>query len=158
MRIRQSRKKGDMGYLDFFMLGFGSMVGVGWAVSSNHWIAQAGGPIPAFLGFIIATLLLIPIGLCHGELLATLPQGRRRLGLHQQSLWEKFILYFIMVLGTFLLDDTSLGGNLYKHHPRKFDSLALKFKSPLLCSRCSHKSIFHPSWSHPSPFIIFYKL
>ncbi len=75
MRIRQSRKKGDMGYLDFFMLGFGSMVGVGWAVSSNHWIAQAGGPIPAFLGFIIATLLLIPIGLCHGELLATLPQG-----------------------------------------------------------------------------------
>lgn len=29
MRIRQSRKKGDMGYLDFFMLGFGSMVGVG---------------------------------------------------------------------------------------------------------------------------------
>lgn len=36
MRIRQSRKKGDMGYLDFFMLGFGSMVGVGWAVSSNH--------------------------------------------------------------------------------------------------------------------------
>ena len=75
MKIRQSRKKGDMGYLDFFMLGFGSMVGVGWAVSSNHWIAQAGGPIPAFLGFIIATLLLIPIGLCHGELLATLPQG-----------------------------------------------------------------------------------
>ena len=75
MRIRQSRKQGDMGYIDFFMLGFGSMVGVGWAVSSNHWIAQAGGPIPAFLGFLIATLLLIPIGLCHGELLATLPQG-----------------------------------------------------------------------------------
>lgn len=75
MRIRQSRKKGDMGYLDFFMLGFGSMVGVGWAVSSNRWIALAGGPIPAFLGFVIATILLIPIGLCHGELLATLPQA-----------------------------------------------------------------------------------
>lgn len=72
---RQNRKQGDMGYLDFFMLGFGSMVGVGWAVSSNSWIAQAGGPIPAFIGFLIATLLLIPIGLCHGELLATLPIG-----------------------------------------------------------------------------------
>ena len=72
---RQKRKQGDMGYLDFFMLGFGSMVGVGWAVSSNSWIAQAGGPIPAFIGFLIATLLLIPIGLCHGELLATLPIG-----------------------------------------------------------------------------------
>lgn len=64
-----------MGYLDFFMLGFGSMVGVGWAVSSNHWIAQAGGPLPAFSGFLLATLLLVPIGLCHGELLATLPVG-----------------------------------------------------------------------------------
>jgi len=72
---RQNRKQGDMGYIDFFMLGFGSMVGVGWAVSSNHWIAQSGGPIPAFIGFLIATLLLVPIGLCHGELLATLPQG-----------------------------------------------------------------------------------
>lgn len=75
LKIRQNRKQGDMGYLDFFMLGFGSMVGVGWAVSSNHWIAQAGGPIPAFIGFLLATLLLVPIGLCHGELLATLPKG-----------------------------------------------------------------------------------
>lgn len=75
LKRRQRRKKGDMGYFDFFMLGFGSMVGVGWAVSSNSWIADAGGPIPAFIGFLVATLLLVPIGLCHGELLATLPMG-----------------------------------------------------------------------------------
>lgn len=75
LKNRQRHKRGHMGYFDFFMLGFGSMVGVGWAVSSNNWIAVAGGPVPAFIGFLVATLLLIPIGLCHGELLATLPKG-----------------------------------------------------------------------------------
>lgn len=58
---------------DFFMLGFGSMVGVGWAVSSNHWLAQAGGPWMAFIGFILGTILLIPIGLTYGELMSTIP-------------------------------------------------------------------------------------
>ncbi|MDO5715958.1 MAG: APC family permease [Tissierellia bacterium] len=58
---------------DFFMLGFGSMVGVGWAVSSNHWLAQAGGPLAAFLGFLLGTLLLLPIGLSHGELMSSMP-------------------------------------------------------------------------------------
>ena len=72
---RPRRSKGTMGRLDFFMLGFGSMVGVGWAVSSNHWLAQAGGPLPAFLGFLIGTLLLIPIGLSYGELMSAIPVG-----------------------------------------------------------------------------------
>lgn len=68
-------KRGNLKRLDFFMLGFGSMVGVGWAVSSNHWLAQAGGPLPAFIGFLLGTLLLIPIGLAHGELMGSLPVG-----------------------------------------------------------------------------------
>lgn len=55
------------------MLGFGSMVGVGWAVSSNRWLAQAGGPWPAFIGFLIGTLLLVPIGLAHAELMSAMP-------------------------------------------------------------------------------------
>lgn len=72
---RRKRKRGTMTKLDFFMLGFGSMVGVGWAVSSNHWLAQAGGPWPAFLGFLLGTILLIPIGLSYGELMSSLPVG-----------------------------------------------------------------------------------
>lgn len=51
------------------------MVGVGWTVSSNHWLAQAGGPWPAFIGFILGTLLLIPIGLSYGELMGALPRN-----------------------------------------------------------------------------------
>ncbi|MDO5715461.1 MAG: APC family permease [Tissierellia bacterium] len=73
-RLRK-RKRGSMTKRDFFMLGFGSMVGVGWAVSSNHWLGQAGGPWNAFIGFLIGTLLLIPIGLSYGELMSSVPVG-----------------------------------------------------------------------------------
>ena len=62
-----------MTFVHFFMLGFGSMVGVGWAVSSNRWLAQSGGVIPAFIGFIIGTLLLLPIGLSHSSLMKRMP-------------------------------------------------------------------------------------
>lgn len=72
-KIVKRTKKGKLVKLDYFMLGFGSMVGVGWAVSSNNWMAQSGGPLPAFLGFIIGILLLIPIGFCYGELTSSLP-------------------------------------------------------------------------------------
>lgn len=72
-RPRRRRKKGTLTPLDYLMLGFGSMVGVGWTVSSNHWLAQAGGPWPAFIGFLLGTLLLIPIGLTYGELMSALP-------------------------------------------------------------------------------------
>ena len=74
-RVVRRRRHGRLRQSDFFVLGFGSMIGVGWAVSSNHWLAQAGGPIPAFLGFVIGSLLLIPIGLSHGELMSALPVG-----------------------------------------------------------------------------------
>lgn len=72
IRIKRTGS-GKLKNLDFFMLGFGSMVGVGWAVSSNHWMAQAGGPWMAFSGFIIGTLLLIPISLAYGELMSKIP-------------------------------------------------------------------------------------
>lgn len=75
MKEQEKLKKTGLKKLDYFMLGFGSMVGVGWAVSSNHWLAQAGGPLPALIGFILGTLLLIPIGLAHGELMSSLPVG-----------------------------------------------------------------------------------
>ncbi len=67
------KNKGGMSVLDFIMLGFGSMVGVGWAVSTNQWLRMAGGPLPAFIGFVIGTILLLPIGLSHAELMSALP-------------------------------------------------------------------------------------
>ena len=43
-------KKG-LGTFDFFCVGFGAIVGVGWAVSLTKWMASAGGPVPAALGY-----------------------------------------------------------------------------------------------------------
>jgi amino acid transporter len=55
------------------MLGFGSIVGVGWAVSLNAWIGNGGGAVPALIGYAIATLIMIPIGLCYAEMTPAMP-------------------------------------------------------------------------------------
>ena len=67
------KKKKGLNLIDFFMLGFGSIVGVGWAVASNGWMASGGGVIPAVLGFLFFTIILIPVGFCYAELTCAMP-------------------------------------------------------------------------------------
>jgi APA family basic amino acid/polyamine antiporter len=69
----KKRKTGAMSLVDFFMLGFGSMVGVGWSVAVNGWFASGGGPISAFIAFLVGTLLMIPVGFCYAELTPAMP-------------------------------------------------------------------------------------
>lgn len=52
---------------DYFFLSFGFIIGVGWVVASGGWIESA-GPLGATGAFLIAGLLLIPVGLCYAEL------------------------------------------------------------------------------------------
>lgn len=59
--------------LDFFCIGFGSIVGVGWALSINRWMANCGGPLPASLGYIIALIMMVPVSLCYCELAPMMP-------------------------------------------------------------------------------------
>lgn len=59
--------------IDYFMLGLGSMIGVGWTVSLSSWFLESGGAIPTALAFLIGTLAVIPIGLCYGELTSAMP-------------------------------------------------------------------------------------
>ena len=66
-------KSGGVALLDFFCIGFGAIVGVGWAVSINSWIAGSGGPVPAATGYIMALVLMIPVALCYCELCSMLP-------------------------------------------------------------------------------------
>lgn len=68
----EKEKKG-VSALDFFAIGFGAIVGVGWAVSINSWMAGSGGPLPAAVGYILALVLMIPIALCYCELCSMLP-------------------------------------------------------------------------------------
>ena len=57
-------KKG-VAAIDFFCIGFGAIVGVGWAVSINNWMAGSGGPLPAACGYMMALVLMIPVALCY---------------------------------------------------------------------------------------------
>ncbi|MBQ5950958.1 MAG: APC family permease [Lachnospiraceae bacterium] len=67
-----SRKKG-VSALDFFCIGFGAIIGVGWAVSINSWMTSCGGPVPAAIGYLILLVILIPVGLCYAELVPAIP-------------------------------------------------------------------------------------
>lgn len=68
----QGEKKG-VSAVDFFCIGFGAIVGVGWAVSINGWISSCGGPVPAGIGYIVALIMMVPIALCYCELVPMLP-------------------------------------------------------------------------------------
>lgn len=64
---------GGIGAFDFFCIGFGAIVGVGWAVAINNWMASSGGPLPAALGYLIALIMMVPIALCYCELAPMMP-------------------------------------------------------------------------------------
>jgi basic amino acid/polyamine antiporter, APA family len=53
--------------VEYFTFGFGTMVGVGWLVLMDDWLAR-GGPGGGMLGFAIGGLLLFPIAHTYGRL------------------------------------------------------------------------------------------
>jgi basic amino acid/polyamine antiporter, APA family len=60
--------------VDYFTLGFGTMVGVGWLVLMDDWLGR-GGPLGVMLGFAIGGLALLPIALVYGRLVAAIPDA-----------------------------------------------------------------------------------
>ncbi len=59
---------------DFFSLGFGTMVGVGWLVVMDDWLMR-GGPLGAVLAFAIGGMVLLPIGIVYGHLVRAMPDA-----------------------------------------------------------------------------------
>jgi amino acid transporter len=59
---------------DYFTLGWGTMVGVGWLVVMDDWLLR-GGPLGGILGFAIGGSLLLPIGYVYGKLVAAMPDA-----------------------------------------------------------------------------------
>jgi basic amino acid/polyamine antiporter, APA family len=53
--------------VEYFTFGFGTMVGVGWVVLMEDWLAR-GGPGGAFLGFAVGGLLLLPVARTYGRM------------------------------------------------------------------------------------------
>jgi len=60
--------------VDYFTLGWGTMVGVGWLVVMDDWLLR-GGSLGAILGFAIGGLLLLPIGYVYGKLVMAMPDA-----------------------------------------------------------------------------------
>jgi basic amino acid/polyamine antiporter, APA family len=59
---------------DYFTLGWGSMVGVGWLVIMDDWLTR-GGALGTLLGFLIGGAVLLPIGWVYGKLVAAMPDA-----------------------------------------------------------------------------------
>jgi len=59
---------------DFFSLAFGTMVGVGWLVVMDDWLAR-GGPLGVVLAFLVGGLVLLPIGVVYGHLVRAMPDA-----------------------------------------------------------------------------------
>lgn len=59
---------------DYFTLGWGTMVGVGWLVVMDDWLLR-GGALGTVLGFVIGGVLLLPIGWVYGKLVIAMPDA-----------------------------------------------------------------------------------
>ena len=64
--------KKTLGPVQFFSIGFGGIVGIGWIVYMGLWFSQA-GPIGTTVAFLVGGLLMCLIGLCYAELGAMYP-------------------------------------------------------------------------------------
>ncbi len=60
--------------VDYFTLGWGTMVGVGWLVIMDDWLLR-GGALGTVLGFVIGGALLLPIGWVYGKLVIAMPDA-----------------------------------------------------------------------------------
>jgi basic amino acid/polyamine antiporter, APA family len=90
--------------VDYFTLGWGTMVGVGWLVVMDDWLLR-GGALGAILGFAIGGALLLPIGYVYGKLVARIPDAAAEVAYTAKVFprsvsfatgWMMFLAYFIV--------------------------------------------------------------
>src|SRR5438552_11927694 len=58
---------GSLSTVEYFTFGFGTMIGVGWVVLMDDWLAR-GGSGGGMLGYLVGGLLLFPIAHTYGRL------------------------------------------------------------------------------------------
>jgi amino acid transporter len=59
---------------EYFTLAFGSIVGVGWMILLDDWLAR-GGPVGAMLAFLVAGIALVPVVCVYGRLAERMPEA-----------------------------------------------------------------------------------
>ncbi len=89
---------------DYFSLGWGTMVGVGWLVVMDDWLLR-GGPLGGILGFAIGGLLLLPIGYVYGKLVMAMPEAAGEVA-YTAAVFPKPVSFFtgwMMMLAYFIV-------------------------------------------------------
>jgi len=106
--LRNSKEMATLAHklrvVDYFALGFGTMIGVGWLVLMDDWLGR-GGPLGAMLAFGIGGFLLLPIGYVYGEWVKRLPDAAGEAAYTAQVFppaisyftgWMMLLAYFIV--------------------------------------------------------------
>ena len=89
---------------DYFTLGWGTMVGVGWLVVMDDWLLR-GGALGALLGFAIGGVLLLPIGWVYGKLVIAMPDAAGEIA-YTSAVFPRAISYatgWMMTLAYFIV-------------------------------------------------------
>jgi basic amino acid/polyamine antiporter, APA family len=81
-----------LGLRDYFSLAFGAMIGVGWLVLMDDWLAR-GGPFGAMLAFAIGGLLLLPVGYVYGQWVKRLPDAAGEAA-YTAQVFPRIVSYF----------------------------------------------------------------
>jgi basic amino acid/polyamine antiporter, APA family len=90
--------------IDYFSLGWGTMVGVGWLVVMDDWLLR-GGPLGGMLGFAIGGSLLLPIGYVYSKLVAKMPDAGGEVA-YTASVFPRPVSFFtgwMMILAYFIV-------------------------------------------------------
>src|SRR5271155_4575405 len=89
---------------NYFALGFGTMIGTGWVVLMDDWLAR-GGPLGAMLGFAIGGILLLPVGYIYGQWVLRLPDAAGEAAYTAQVFppFVSFITGWMMLLAYFIV-------------------------------------------------------
>ncbi len=96
---RTATLHGSLSTLEYFTFGFGTMIGVGWLVLMDDWLAR-GGPAGGMLGFLIGGLLLLPIGHTYGRLVQRIRDAGAEIA-YTEHVFPPFISFaagWIMIL------------------------------------------------------------
>jgi basic amino acid/polyamine antiporter, APA family len=114
--------------VEYFTFGFGTMVGVGWVVLIDDWLAR-GGPGGAALAFAAGGLLLLPIAHTYGRLVRKIPDAGAEIA-YAETVFPPFVAFagaWTMVLAYAIVcpwEAVAVGNLLARIFPA-LDSIAL---------------------------------
>ena len=138
---------------DYFTLGWGTMVGVGWLVVMDDWLLR-GGSLGAVLGFAIGGALLFPIGWVYGRLVAAMPDAAGEIAYTAAAFSRpiSFSTGWMMMLAYFIVCpwEAVAVGRIAGYIIPSLDSLETlpHRRTPSLSSAPAHRSRPHRSAHH----------